>query len=672
MSTSAPDPAVRCATLVDLLRAQALETPERLAYTFLRDGEVEDTRLTCAALDAQARAIAAWLQDHHLAGERALLLHPPGLEFISAFFGCLYAGVVAVPAYPPRPNRPDPRIRQIIEDSQASVALTTSAVLAGLQGRLGDGSATAGLRWLATDDVALESGRDWREPEVGPDTLAFLQYTSGSTTTPKGVMVSHRNVLHTSEDLDVGCQHTADTVAVTWLPHFHDLGLIYGIIQPLYKGFPSYVMPPAAFLQRPLRWLQAVSRYGATHSGGPNFAYELCARKIAPEQRAGLDLRRWDVAFNCAEPIRRESLDLFAEAFAPSGFRFDAFCAGYGLAEATVKVTAKRRADPPALFALDAAQLEQGRVVLSRAGEAGTRTLLGCGRAERDTRIVIADPQTLRPCAPDEVGEVWVASTSVARGYWRRPEETARTFGAFLAGTGEGPFLRTGDLGFLVGSELVVTGRIKELIIIRGLNHYPQDIEQTVQGSHPALRPAATAAFSVEVDNEERLVVVQELHRLERNPDVAEITAAIRRAVAEAHDVELQAVVLIRHATILKTSSGKIQRRGCRAAFLEGTLAVVGEWRRPAAAEAAPENGSAPAPRSEADIAGWLAARLARESGIEAEEIDLGQPFASFGLDSARSLQLVGDLEAWLGRRLSPVVLWNYPTVEALARHLGA
>jgi acyl-CoA synthetase (AMP-forming)/AMP-acid ligase II/acyl carrier protein len=666
--TTLSNAAASCSTLVHVLRGRALEQPTRTAFTFLSEGEVEQAPLTYAALDAQARAIAARLQEEGARGERALLLFPPGLEFVAAFFGCLYAGVVAVPAYAPRVNRPDPRIDQIVSDAQARLALTTSAVWSGLEPRLGQEPGLAALSWLATDRVPAAAADSWREPDVGPDTLAFLQYTSGSTTAPKGVMVSHGNVLNTSADLDRGCQHDAGTIAVNWLPHFHDLGLIYGLLQPVYKGFPAYVMPPAAFLQRPLRWLQAVSRYRATHSGGPNFAFDLCARKIAPEQREGLDLRAWAVAFNCAEPIRKETLDLFAAAFAPCGFRYDAFYGGYGLAEASVKVTAKRRSDPPAFVTVDGAALERGRVVEAAPGHAGARTLVGCGRTDMDSRVVIVDPEARRVCAPDEVGEVWMSGASVARGYWRRPEATAETFGAFLA-DGEGPFLRTGDLGFLVGPELFVTGRLKDLIIIRGLNHYPQDVEQTVERSHPALRAAAGAAFSVDVDQEERLVVVQEVERVQRRPDVAAIAEAVRRAVAEEHELEVHALVLIRFATIPKTSSGKIQRRACRQAFLDGSLPVVGEWRRPPSSAAAVE--AAAGPRREADIAAWLVARLARESGLEAAEVDLGQPFASFGLDSARSLLLVGDLEGWLGRRLNPVVLWNYPTVEALARHLG-
>ena len=677
MSHALARPRAGCSTLVELLRQRALEAPDRVVYTFLKDGELEDpTELTYGRLDEQARAVAAWLQERGAAGERALLLYPPGLEFMAGFFGCLYAGVVAIPAYPPRSRRKDARLHEIVADAQASVALTTSATLSGLEGLRAEDPVLGGLRWLATDDLPLGAG--WRAPRITHDTLAFLQYTSGSTVAPRGVMVTHANVLHTSEDLYLGTRIGEASISVSWLPHFHDMGLMSGVVTPVYRNYPIYLMPPASFLQRPARWLQALSHYRATHAGGPNFAYELCARKVAPEQRALLDLSSWIVAFSSAEPVRKQTLDLFAETFAPCGFSKEAFYPAYGLAEATVKVSGKRLGGPPTFQTVEAGELDRHRVVAAREGDPGTRTLVGCGRGELDTRIVVVQPDTRQACAPGEVGEIWVSSSNVALGYWNRPRETEATFGARLA-SGEGPFLRTGDLGFLLDGELFVTGRLKELVIIRGLNHYPQDIERTVQGSHPALRPDAGAAFSVDRDEEESLVVVQEVDRLHRSPRVDEIVAAIRRAVTEEHEVSPGAVVLIRHGTILKTSSGKIQRGACRAAFLEGSLHVVGEWRsaEPAAGTtlAPPALDAVPAadgPRSEREITAWLIARLSAVSGIDSEEIDLGQPFAAFGLDSARALVLVGELETWLGQRLSPVVLWNYPTIEALARQLAA
>lgn len=465
---------------------------------------------------------------------------------------------------------------------------------------------------------------------------------------------------------------------MSWLPHFHDMGLIYGIVLPLYAGFPGVLMPPAAFLQRPLRWLRCVSDCRATFSGGPNFAYELCTSRIGPEQKDSLDLSRWRIAFSGAEPVRQETLDRFAEAFAPCGFRREALAAGYGLAEATLMVTLSRPGAPPASYRAAAAELERNRLVPVTTAEGGARTLVGCGSPGEISPATIVDPETRRPCAAGEVGEIWVSGPSVAQGYWNRPEESALTFGARLD-DGRGPFLRTGDLGAVARDELFVTGRRKELVIIRGLNHYPQDLEQTVQASHAALRPGAGATFSVDAVGGEGLVIVQEVERTQRSADPAELVQAIRRAVTEEHEIEPHAIVLLRPGSIPKTSSGKIQRGACRTAFLDGTLSALHEWRRPAAEETAPESpeaaaaaaAHAPGPRSEDDIAIWLVSRLACESRIDPDEIDVGQPFASFGIDSARALLLVGDLETWLGRRVPPITLWNYPTVAALARHLA-
>jgi len=672
VSASLSNPAV-ATTLIDVLRARALEAPGRVAYTFLVDGEAEETPLTYGELDEQARAIAARLQEEGAEGERALLFYPPGVEFAAAFFGCLYAGVVAVPAYPPRLNRPDPRIQEIVADAQAKLVLTTADVLAGMEGRPAETQGLTGLRWLATETLPPGLGERWQEPRLDGDGLAFLQYTSGSTVTPKGVMVSHDNILHNSAQLDSFAQRAPDGIGVSWLPHFHDMGLIYGVIQPVYGGFPCFLMPPASFLQRPLRWLQCISRQKATYSGGPNFAYDLCASRITPEERGSLDLSRWRVAFNGAEPVRRATLERFVEAFGPCGFRREALCPAYGLAEATLMVAMSRQGTPFVSYRAGATELERNLVAPPPEPGAAARDLIGCGGPADTSRVVIVNPDTCRPCAPGGIGEIWVAGPSVALGYWNRPEETARTFRASLSETREGPFLRTGDLGFVSGGEIFVTGRIKEMIIIRGLNHYPQDIEQTVQASHSALRPGAGAAFAVELDGGDRLAIVQEVERTQRNSDLAEVVRAIRRAVTEEHEIEPFAVTLIRPGSILKTSSGKIQHGGCRAAFLEGRLSVLEEWRRPAEARLEPAAGPAgPAgSRSETEVIDWLVSRLARESGIDADEVDLRQPFASFGVDSARALLLVGDLEVWLGRRVPPIDLWNYPTVEALARHLA-
>jgi acyl-CoA synthetase (AMP-forming)/AMP-acid ligase II len=571
-------------TLIEILRWRAVQQPEQRAYTYLVDGEAEGDHLTYAALDGQARSIGALLQSHRAVGERALLLYPAGLEFIAAFFGCLYAGVIAVPQPPPnlaQPQRGLPRLRAIIRDAQPAVVLTTSAILANTEGLFAQAPELQKMRWVATDKVDGGFAQEWRDPAVTGNTVALLQYTSGSTAEPKGVVISHGNLLHNSAYINNVFALIPASVTVTWLPAFHDMGLTNGIIQPVYKGRPCYLMPPVSFLMRPIRWLQAISRYKATISGGPNFAYELCTRRITPEQRETLDLSSWDVAYNGAEPVRADTMKRFAATFASSGFRPSVFHPCYGLAEVTLLVSGGSLGEK--MFrTIQVAEFEQNRVVEASAPDQNVRTLVGSGHALDDTKIVIAHPESLTACAPDEVGEIWVSGPSVTQGYWNRPEDTERACQAYLKDTGDGPFLRTGDLGFMKEGELFVTGRLKDLIIISGRKLYPQDIELTVEQSHPALRPSCCAAFSVDGTGEELLIIAAEIEpRYQpsvRQPlDVEAVVRAIRRAVAEEHDVRVHTVVLLRAGRIPKTTSGKVQRHACQASFVKGTLEKLGE-----------------------------------------------------------------------------------------------
>lgn len=564
-------------TLVELLRHRARCQPDDIAYTLLLDGEQQQLDLSYRELDRRARAIAAWLETHGLSGEKALLLYPAGAEFIAAFFGCLYAGVVAVPVYPPRRNRSLMRIQAISDDADAKVALTTEAVLQRVEPIIGETPHLKALCWLATSDVPLELADEWTPPNVDGDTLAFLQYTSGSTGTPKGVMLTHANLVHNSALIAYAFEHTRSGSGVFWLPSYHDMGLIGGILQPMYVGRPNVLMSPMSFLQKPYRWLSAISRFRGTTSGGPNFAYDLCVERIPPEQRRTLDLSCWKVAFNGAEPVRAETIDRFCEAFGPCGFRREAFYPCYGLAEATLIVSGGMAERPPVIRAFDGHAISQGRVVDADAAQGNAYRAVGCGGNLPDQQIVIADPQTDCVCPADRIGEIWVRGPSIAQGYLNQPEATERTFGAYLRDTGEGPFLRTGDLGFLRDGELFVTGRIKDLLIVRGVNYYPQDIEETVQRSHSRLRRDCGAAFAIDVDGKQELVIVQELER-HRFADFQEIFAAIRRAVAREHDLHPYAIALLKAGSIPKTSSNKIQRHACRQGYLEGSLEIVGQW----------------------------------------------------------------------------------------------
>lgn len=562
-------------TLVDLLEYRASHQPEQTAYTFLADGITADSSFTYRELHQKAQAIAAYLQSQKAYQERVLLLYPPGLDFAAAFFGCLYAGAVAVPAYPPRPNQSIARLQAIAANAQAKIALTTQAVLALVQPQLQEFADLRSLQWQATDNLNQNWAQDWRRVEVSSDSLAFLQYTSGSTSAPKGVMISHANLLHNSALIYQSFQHSPESRGVIWLPAYHDMGLIGGILQPLYGGFPVFLMSPMIFLQKPFYWLQAISRYQATTSGGPNFAYDLCVRKITPEQRATLDLSSWEVAFNGAEPVRADTMEQFATLFAPCGFRREAFYPCYGMAETTLIIAGGDKAALPTVETVEENALKQHQVIPSD-NHLNSQNIVSCGQSLANLQVVIVNPETLTPCSPNEVGEIWVSGASVAQGYWHNPQATKEYFQAYLADSQQGPFLRTGDLGFLHQGELFVTGRLKDLIIIRGRNYYPQDIELTVAQAHPSLRIGAGAAFTIERENGVRLVIVQEVERQYlRHLNVAEVVGKIREAILQQHELQIHTVALIKTATLPKTSSGKVQRYACREHFLAQKLDIL-------------------------------------------------------------------------------------------------
>ncbi|AFE08734.1 AMP-dependent synthetase and ligase [Corallococcus coralloides DSM 2259] len=562
--------------LVDLLRDRAQQSGDALAFIFVNSDGSEQSRLTFAQLDREARGVAAELRQRLVPGDRALLLFPPGLEFISAFFGCLYAGVIGVPAYPIRAERDVPRLREIVRSAGARVALSTQFLVEMMSGFVADVPEFSAMQWLSTDAMELTRLADtWRAEAVTGDHLAFLQYTSGSTGKPRGVMVSHQNLLHNERMIQEYFQHDREsTIVAGWLPVYHDMGLIGNVLQPLFLGRPCILMSPLDFLQRPAIWLQTISQYKVTTSGGPNFAYELCIRRINAEQRQQLDLSTWSLAFNGAEPIRGDVLRRFAEVFGPQGFKLEAFYPCYGLAEATLIVTGGRKAAAPVSFSVARDALERRQLAPLPPEDPRARELIGCGSIAPDQQLLIVDPETSRPCAPEQVGEVWVRGPSVARGYWEQPEATQKTFGGVLADTQEERFLRTGDLGFLRGGELFITGRLKDVIIIRGRNHYPEDIELTVERSSKAVRPGCGAAFAVDVAGEEQLVLVQEISRavIDQGGDLQAVIADIREAISANHGVRLHSAVLIPPGVIPKTSSGKIQRHACRTKFLEGSL----------------------------------------------------------------------------------------------------
>jgi acyl-CoA synthetase (AMP-forming)/AMP-acid ligase II len=568
-------------TFSDVLSARAAEKGESLAFTFVADDGAEQS-ISFAELDRRARALAGRLQEMGASGERALLLFPPGIQYLIALFACLRGGIVAVPAYhPARLNRTIARLASMIEDARPIIVLTNTQTSAAAQRLFEQAPVLRTPKWMVTEEAEEES--TFREPRVGPDTLALLQYTSGSTSAPRGVMLTHGNLLHNSGFICRRFGHTAQSQGVIWLPPYHDMGLIGGILQPVYAGFPCALMSPMTFVQRPIRWLQAVSKYRGTTSGGPNFAYEACLKRIAPEQCEGLDLSSWDVAFNGAEPVRADTQERFARAFAPFGFRAESLYPCYGLAEATLAVTGGRKGTLPRMRRFSATELQERRAQPAADDEAGSR-LVACGDADDGQRVLIVDSAAGTECAPGGIGEIWVQGPSIAAGYWQRPEENAHTFGARLSGI-EGTFLRTGDLGFFDDGDLYVAGRLKDILIVRGRNYYPHDVERASWESHPALRPFSAAAFTVPVREAERLIVVQEIEA-DAPGDANDVLWAIRRAVADAVDLQVHAIVLVGPRGVPMTPSGKVQRSLCRRLFLERQLESVANWSLPAEATA--------------------------------------------------------------------------------------
>ncbi|MBT7410380.1 MAG: fatty acyl-AMP ligase, partial [Methylococcales bacterium] len=488
-------------TLVDLLRSLAEKYPDQIAYRYLLDDKGSEICYTYKQLDQHAQIIASELTQRNMMGKRVLMLYPSSMDFITSFYGCLYAGVTAVPVYPPKRNQKIGRLRAIIDDCEPDWVMTTTRVIELAEPLFKETPGLENLPWLTTDDLDYEQTATWNCPDINEHTLAFLQYTSGSTGNPKGVMLSHNNLLKNTEANYSSKPIPPGVNGVSWLPLFHDMGLIGGVIWPLYGCFTAILMSPTAFLQKPIRWLKAISDFKAVVSAAPNFAFEYCVENIPDKDFAGLDLSRWEVAILGAEPIRGDTLIKFVNKFRSIGFRPETFYPSYGLAESTVLVTGGLINVAPKMLNLDAVSLEYNQVVIQRDvfdfTEGPRQTFVSCGVPWMDHKVVIVNPHTCLQCKPDEIGEIWVSGPSVAQGYWGRDEVNKEIFQARLADTGEGPYLRTGDLGFLLNNELYITGRQKDVIIIRGLNHYPQDIEFTIGYCHEALKPESTGAFTI-------------------------------------------------------------------------------------------------------------------------------------------------------------------------------
>ncbi|MFT3906593.1 MAG: amino acid adenylation domain-containing protein [Steroidobacteraceae bacterium] len=647
-------------TLIHHLRRRAQEVPGRRIFTFA-DVEEADICLDYDHLDRDARRLAVALAAHAIKGDRVILMHAPGPDYVIALLGCFYAGLVAVPAYPPRFNRPMERLRSLVADAGARMALTGAAALESMRPHIAADDELSRLTWLATDALPETVSADaWQEPDIGADTLALLQYTSGSTSAPKGVMITHahlrNNVLAMAQALNAGPEERM----VSWLPPYHDMGLVGGVLAPLFLGMECRLLAPATFLQRPLRWLSAIAQHRATISGAPNFGYELCVRRITPEQRAQLDLSSWRVAFCGAERVRAGTLQQFARQFALSGFRAGALTPCYGLAEATLAVSFSTGE----LGYADGQTREPITVPvgdIDASTPESARLSVGCGSAIPGVEVRLVDPDS-RILPEGEVGEIWVRSSALAAGYWGKPDLTEASFHARPAGSdaGSDPYLRTGDLGFMRRGQLHVLGRLKDLIILRGVNVYPEDVEAIAERVHDCLRPAGAVAFGVEHEDEEQLIIVQELNPRVRGVALERVAADIHREVADALQLAVHQVVLVAPGAVPRTSSGKVQRRRCRELYLGGDLEVVHD-------SVAPTSGpSAAAPELIEQVAGLMAELLGVQSVLPDDD------FFWLGGHSLLATQLASRLRTAFSIELPLSELFAAATPRRLAARIAA
>lgn len=562
--------------IIDLVNYRSDKCSNRVLYTTLANGEEEENQLTFNGLANNAKIIAGILQQDLRFGDRALLLFPAGLDFINAFYGCLYSGIIAVPLAIPRRYREDlTQIVNVIKNSEALAIISTTAILKDLK-------LPEDLNFIKIINIdEINSGLDkiWKQPKVKKNDIAFLQYTSGSTGSPNGVIVTHGNLLHNQQQILKSFCTSPQSVLISWLPHYHDMGLIGNIIHPLYVGFHAILMPPLAFLQKPYRWLKAISKYKATISGGPNFAYDLCVERITHEQKESLKLESWRVAFNGAERVRADTINKFSEVFEGNGFKKQSFFPTYGMAENTLFASGGDPDSKPVILAVNRKNLENNKIIIKEPGaQQDIQLLVSSGRSSEDQMVIAVDPIQKEICKDLFVGEIWIKSSSVTKGYWKNSLKTKDCYEGYLK-DGSGPFLQTGDLGFLKDGEIFITGRIKDLIIIRGRNIYPEELEIVAQKVDPILRNGCGAAFSIDDNNEDRIVLVQEIDRSGiRSLNENQIFNLIVENIAKYFDLQIFKIILIKPFTLPKTTSGKVRRQETKKLLLNGRINPIAHW----------------------------------------------------------------------------------------------
>ncbi|GIQ67177.1 type I polyketide synthase [Xylanibacillus composti] len=653
-----------------LLDRWAETQPNKRALVFLENGSDESESLTYAELRTRARAAALQLRERRLTGERVLLLFPSGIDYVVSFLACMYAGVIAIPVYPPRNNYHAERVAIIARDSGARTALAPDHLRQDIHARISR-FADISVQVMALEDFDL-TGPGWTNEEVAADDVSYLQYTSGSTGNPKGVMVRHQDPIRNCEIVAPFGLHEG-IVIVSWLPLFHDLGLVKGILYPLILGGTAVFMPPIAFVDKPIRWLQALDRYKGEFSCAPNFAYDLCVRKVSEEEAKQLDLSSWSVALNGAEPISIDTMRAFVNKFRASSFAENAWVGGYGMAESTLFATFGKNDQATRVLYLDRPALELDHVVIRDEHAGNVQAFVSCGYLLDDPQIRIVDPKSGKACPPDRIGEIWIAGSCVCPGYWNRPDATAETFGIELLDEPGVRYLRSGDLGFIHEGELYMTGRLKDMIIIRGANHYPQDIERTAASVSDELRQGGWGiAFDVTDGGEQKLIVVQEVERTARKRiDVGKTGRAMAQAISECHGIDLDTVVFVPPGKVPKTSSGKLQRRACKKMFEQGELEEIGRWQRPAAAAAGARPHAEQKAIAPGEMVDWMRNLLAAWTGIPLAEMSPNQSFSSLGLGSVQVVEMIAEIGHAFDLSLPPSLAFEYPTISSLAEYLS-
>ncbi len=668
-------------TLVHLFTRHLKQSPNKVLYRFLKNGEDEVDTRTFQELFDRSMIIASHISKQTKPGDRALLLYPSGLDFVDAFFGCLLAGVIAVPAFPPQGKRRVGRLEKIVSDCKADLVLSIQDIYE-KSNTWFDDKVISTSNWIQTDGI--EGLLDHELPEITPETIAFLQYTSGSTGDPKGVIVDHSNLIHNSRLIQDSCNHTQESKEVSWLPIYHDLGLIGNIIQAFYVGFELIIMPPIAFIQKPVRWLKAISSYKGTTSGGPNFAYDLCLNSIQQSELKDIDLSSWQVAFNGAEPIRSETLKKFSNFFKDYGFRDTAIFPCYGMAETTLMVSGTQINEQPSIIDVNKENFNIGKIEISHNDKENNNSikLVSSGLVLGDLKVKIVNPETKKICKKGEIGEIWINGGSVAKGYWDREELSAETFSVYTnyangkINRKKGSYLRTGDTGFFHQNELFISGRLKEMMIFNGVNYYPQDIERIVQNEHPDLQNNAGVALSTTINGKEELVIVQEVKRTSiRNYDFKSIVKRICDSVYEEHQLSVYAIVLVSPGRIPKTSSGKIQRVATKISFENDTIeGVLDDWTAGAIKDKPSKEVKtatiANKSLEEKDIIKWLQNAIGEELNITPSQIETNRSFSELGFKSLHSIRLSGKLSEYINKEISPTLFYNYPNIERLSKYI--